>query len=113
MADEDTTVVHAAIEQDSLQRPNKRPRVDEVGETPATTDDEFFCFDDANIVLISKQAIGFRVHRGILALHCEFFADMFKLAHPREVDEKGVEELQLPDQSEDLRHFLHYMYTPG
>ncbi|KAF8992306.1 hypothetical protein BDZ89DRAFT_1151160 [Hymenopellis radicata] len=102
-------------------RPAKRPR-----ESDAVADsyvhDTTLWLKDGNIILVSSQpqAKGFRVHRSILAMHSEFFADMFNLARPEEPARKEAREwsedcttLPLTDGSHDVYCFLQYLYVPN
>ncbi|KAF8906440.1 hypothetical protein CPB85DRAFT_1415638 [Mucidula mucida] len=97
-----------------VARPKKRLRQDSSCELAYTTQDADFWFTDGNIVLIGQDGRGFRVHQGVLARNCEFFMDMFNLAHPAEGNngDSEVQMLRLDDPSDHIRHFMHYFYTP-
>ncbi len=79
--------------------------------------DPTFWFFDGNIVLIAQGSVAFRVHKGVLALHAEFFAGMFDHSHlvpyaggndKETVD--GCPVLPLDDTAYDIRQVLLVMY---
>ncbi|KAF9012793.1 hypothetical protein BDZ89DRAFT_1077375 [Hymenopellis radicata] len=96
---------------EDIGRPVKRPRLDNPSETPYNRDLEFW-FPDGSIIIISQEGRGFCIHQGVLARHCEFFADMLLLARPERKASEGVQTLRLDDTTDDIRHFMHYLYTP-
>ncbi|RDX42604.1 hypothetical protein OH76DRAFT_1362519, partial [Lentinus brumalis] len=74
-------------------------------------------FFDGNIVLIVQGSVAFRVHKGVLALHAEFFAGMFDHSHlvpyaggNHEETVDGCPVVTLDDTAYDIRQFLLVMY---
>lgn len=69
--------------------------------------DQEVWLDDGNIVLACESTV-FRVHRSILAAHCEAFKDMFAVYAPPEDEEKyeGCALIFMPDKQVDMRRFL-------
>lgn len=101
----------APAESDPVPRPAKRQRTSENDpDAPSYEKDTSFWFEDGNIVLVSAQGTGFRVHLGILSLNAEFFRDMSGLALP-DRGEGGFTLLHVTDSTRDLSHFLHAFYT--
>ncbi|SJL15252.1 uncharacterized protein ARMOST_18740 [Armillaria ostoyae] len=101
----------APTESDPAPRPAKRQRTSENDpDAPSYEKDISFWFEDGNIVLVSAQGTGFRVHLGILSLNAEFFCDMSGLALP-DRGEGGFTLLHVTDSTRDLSHFLHAFYT--
>lgn len=93
---------------DSPPRPFKRQRTEE-GHDNSETDiqeDDTFWFPDGNIVLVSEERKAFRVHLGVLAMHCQFFKDMVNNAH---ADGTHV---KLEDTSRHIFWLLSFIYTP-
>ncbi|RDX42598.1 hypothetical protein OH76DRAFT_1560862 [Lentinus brumalis] len=73
-------------------------------------------FFDGNVVLITQGNVAFRVHKGVLALHAEFFAGMFQdsllVPHGPNGEEtiEGCPIIPLDDPAYDIRQFLLVMY---
>ncbi len=104
-------------DRDSLY-PTKRARSEEDASTGSgyTIKDADIWFNDGNIILVSAESTGFRVHRSVLARNAEFFRDMLQLAHPEpEEDASPAESTVLPleDSTNDLKVFLNALYTLG
>ncbi|OSD01861.1 hypothetical protein PYCCODRAFT_1468162 [Trametes coccinea BRFM310] len=78
--------------------------------------DSMFCFFDGNIVLHAQNDVLFRVHRGVLAFHSEFFNAMFDQSFPishgpdkdRTIDDCPV--IPLEDTADDIRQLLLVIY---
>ncbi|TFK84273.1 hypothetical protein K466DRAFT_230521 [Polyporus arcularius HHB13444] len=81
----------------------------------AERDTELWFFD-GNVVLITQGNVAFRVHKGVLALHADFFAGMFQdsllVPHGPNVEEtiEGCPIIHLGDSAYDIRQFLLVMY---
>ncbi|KAF9021979.1 hypothetical protein BDZ89DRAFT_990864 [Hymenopellis radicata] len=100
---------------DSLRLTKRARPEDNTSTGPGyTIKDADLWFNDGNIILVSAQSTGFRVHRSVLARNAEFFRDMLQLAHPEE-DASRVESTVLPleDSTNDLKVFLNALYTLG
>ncbi|KAJ3523679.1 hypothetical protein NM688_g8687 [Phlebia brevispora] len=78
------------------------------------TQHESLWFDDGNIVLITEDAIGFRVHKSVLSQASPVFKEMFTLPQP-DVDEimEDCHALELQDGPTELADFLTYIYNAG
>lgn len=63
--------------------------------------------EDGNVVLACESTV-FRVHRSILAAHCEVFKDMFAVCAPPEDEEMydGCPLIVMHDKPVDMRRFL-------
>ncbi|KAF9021976.1 hypothetical protein BDZ89DRAFT_1071024 [Hymenopellis radicata] len=96
-------------------RPSKRPRLSDSANPPFEYYDASLWLADGNVILISADAKGFRVHQSVLSKHSQLFADMFSLALP-ENDlynaSNDCTSLTLAENGNDVFWFLHYFYTP-
>jgi hypothetical protein len=71
-----------------------------------------FWFDDGSIVLSVEQTL-FRVHRSVLCINSEIFADMFSIPPPNgETTIEGCTVVHLPDKAADFVDLLHVFYDP-
>ena len=69
-------------------------------------------FNDGSIVLSVQQTL-FRVHRSVLCLHSEIFANMFRIPHRKdETTIEGCTVVRLPDKAADFVDFLSAFYDP-
>ena len=69
-----------------------------------------FWFRDGNIVIIAGSA-AFKVHRGQLERHSEFFSDLFSIPQPIKQDLiDGCSYVELPDCPSDVFYFLSALY---
>ncbi|KAK2467460.1 hypothetical protein APHAL10511_000315 [Amanita phalloides] len=67
-------------------------------------------FEDGNLVLVAASA-AFKVHRGQLKRHSEFFSGLLMLAEPRESFQiDGCDWIQLHDCPSDVLYFLRALY---
>lgn len=69
-------------------------------------------FEDGNVILITEDRVGFKVHKSVLSLHSDLFKDLFKLPQPAEsdrVDDCSVVHLQ--DASSGMAPFLSLFYN--
>ncbi|KAF9073087.1 hypothetical protein BDP27DRAFT_1381861 [Rhodocollybia butyracea] len=67
-------------------------------------------FNDGNIVLIA-DVYAFKIHRGQLQRHSEFFQGMFDIPQPEEQDlVDGCPYVEMLDAPDDLYHFLSALY---
>ncbi|KAG7444120.1 uncharacterized protein BT62DRAFT_934292 [Guyanagaster necrorhizus] len=92
---------------DSSPRPAKRPKI---SKKDFPEKDGALWLDDGNIVLISAQGVGFRVHLSVLSMNVVGFRDMFGAVDHSDEKEKYTTRT-LKDSTQDLRHFLHALYT--
>lgn len=69
--------------------------------------DQEVWLEDGNVVLACESTV-FRVHRGILAAHCELLKDMFAVYAPPEDEEtyEGCPLIVMPDKVVDMRRLL-------
>ncbi|KAF5386491.1 hypothetical protein D9757_005839 [Collybiopsis confluens] len=71
---------------------------------------EDFWFNDGNIVLLAGS-FAFKIHRGQLRRHSEFFDGMFDIPQPNEQDTmEGCPSVEMTDSPDDLYHFLSALY---
>ncbi|TRM55385.1 hypothetical protein BD626DRAFT_266851 [Schizophyllum amplum] len=69
-------------------------------------------FDDGNVVIAAKSRL-FRVHRSILSLQSSVFRDILSLPASEEQDMyEGHPLIELPDDGEEVEHFLKAIYLP-
>jgi hypothetical protein len=69
-------------------------------------------YDDGTLVIRAENTL-FRVYRGILSSHSEFFKDMLSLPQPRGVGDETVDDchvVQVHDQAEDMAPFLRSLH---
>ncbi|ESK97864.1 hypothetical protein Moror_17293 [Moniliophthora roreri MCA 2997] len=80
-------------------------------------------FKDGNIVLIA-EGFAFKVHRGLLERHSEFFESLFSVPQPRNAMDmdldidmdsdlgvfEGSQTVEMHDRAEDVYHFLKALY---
>ncbi|KAI0060649.1 hypothetical protein BV25DRAFT_1806771 [Artomyces pyxidatus] len=101
----------------SRSPPPKRRREDDERDTPlnVSSGQEFtksadLWMEDGNIILLC-HSVGFRVHRGVLALHSSVLRDMFSIIAPAE-DQifDGCVVVTLHDAVEDLLLLLKTLY---
>ncbi|KAI0056063.1 hypothetical protein BV25DRAFT_1814700 [Artomyces pyxidatus] len=76
-------------------------------ESPFTKSKDMW-LDDSNIVLVC-DSIGFRIHRGVLALHSSVFKDMFDSSMPTD-DCEDCAVVLLQDTAEDLLLLFKMFY---
>lgn len=92
--------------------PAKRPRLDAESDQlpkPMTHDNDLW-FADGNVVIVCKDT-GFRVHSGVLSLHCQIFKDMLSAALPSAGEMyEGVDVIRLSDIVSSMRLFLSALY---
>ncbi|OJT07011.1 hypothetical protein TRAPUB_2141 [Trametes pubescens] len=67
--------------------------------------DKKFWLDDGTIILVAS-GVGFRVYKGILAIHSSVFRDMFAAGNAEIVADAPCPIVHLSDSAEDLRPFL-------
>ncbi|KIK52868.1 hypothetical protein GYMLUDRAFT_179637 [Collybiopsis luxurians FD-317 M1] len=69
-----------------------------------------FWFSDGNIVLLASM-FAFKIHRGQLQRHSEFFDGMFDIPQPSKQDTlEGCPLVEMQDSPDDLYHFLGALY---
>ncbi|KAH8113883.1 hypothetical protein DFH11DRAFT_1743985 [Phellopilus nigrolimitatus] len=79
---------------------------------------------DGNIILaaaakeLPNRVIMFRVHKSILALQSQIFADMFSLPSPdgsQDADDNydGIPVVSMPDSAEEIECMLNVLYNPA
>ena len=105
-------------------RPHKRPRTSggspPQASTSHTTSDtpgrslkhhsEELWFSDGNIVFVT-DSFSFKVHRGQLQRHSEFFEGMFDIPQPTEQDMvDGCPSVDMSDSPDDMYYFLKALY---
>ncbi|KAF9017276.1 hypothetical protein BDZ89DRAFT_1074903 [Hymenopellis radicata] len=96
-------------------RPSKRPRLSDFANPHFERYDASLWLADGNVILISADGKGFRVHQSVLSNHSQFFADMFSLALPENDGcnaSYDCPSLTLAENGNDVSWFLRYFYTP-
>ncbi|KAF4613231.1 hypothetical protein D9613_010941 [Agrocybe pediades] len=103
----------------STEPPAKRQRTEDDTDTTSNEDDSpqksYLWFEDGNVVFQAEKTL-FRVHKTVLALHSEFFADMFSICQPPSDDgsqpmfEVGCPLIWVSDSAEDLECLLSNIY---
>ncbi|RPD69750.1 hypothetical protein L226DRAFT_575399 [Lentinus tigrinus ALCF2SS1-7] len=80
-------------------------------------DPEFWLFDGNVVLLAQNRHAAFRVHKGVLSLHSEFFAGMFEHELPnlskelcKDENLDGCPTVPLEDTEYDIRQFLLVVY---
>ena len=80
---------------------------------PGVQKDERFWFDDGTIVLIARNAVAFRVYKGLLARTSPVFHDIFAIGDADAPDTEkmdGCAVIHVTDAPEDLRAFLKLIF---
>lgn len=68
--------------------------------------------DDGTLVIATKSML-FKVYRGLLSRHSDFFRDMFNLPQSKSMETfEGVPMIECHDEPEDVAHFLHALVDP-
>ncbi|KAH9885127.1 hypothetical protein C8Q73DRAFT_784849 [Cubamyces lactineus] len=68
-------------------------------------------FPTGNIILVAGRQVAFRVYQGILARRSEVFRGLFELPPPPDSEKMdGCPVVHLPDDPQDLKHFLRVIY---
>lgn len=68
--------------------------------------------EDGTVVIKSRNA-QFRVHRGTLSMHSEFFKNMFDIPQPEDAETIcGCPVIDVADTSEDWVALLKMVYQP-
>ncbi|KAL0947481.1 hypothetical protein HGRIS_013586 [Hohenbuehelia grisea] len=84
----------------------------------ADSNDSELWFDDGTVVLSANKSrsgtlVRFCIHKSILSKHSPIFKDMFSMPCPNDIDlYADIPLVHLPDDAEDLRAFLKFMYDP-
>lgn len=100
--------------QDSQSRPQKRRRVDDDEQVVEIKHHERLWFEDGNVVVIAKDGVSFRLHRGVLSLHSEVFRDMFTLPPNAENESMdGCPVVRVSDSGEHIARFFKLLYEGG
>ena len=68
-------------------------------------------FEDGNVV-VKADALLFRLHRGVLSMHCEHFRSVLSVSSPLKLEQyDGLALIVLQEaQAMDAVHFLKAMY---
>ncbi|KAF9554986.1 hypothetical protein CPC08DRAFT_821334 [Agrocybe pediades] len=101
----------------STEPPAKRQRTEDASDTASKQDESpqksYLWFEDGNVVLQAEKTL-FRVHKTVLALHSEFFADMFSICHSQHESqpmfEAGCPLISTADSAADLTCLLSSIY---
>lgn len=96
---------------DASPRASKRQRTEDVV-LPTVKKHQRLWFDDGNIILVASDALGFRLHRGIMSLHSTVFRDMLSLPSNAQ-DNEMLEEcpvVRLQECGDDLKLFFTLLY---
>ena len=71
-----------------------------------------FWFDNRSIILYVETTL-FCMHRSMLYMHSEVFADMFHIPQPpNQCAIEGCSVIQLPDSADDFAYLLKVLYDP-
>lgn len=69
-------------------------------------------FEDGNVILITEDRVGFKLHKSVLSLHSDLFKDMFILPQPVESAEMdGCFVVHLQDASSGMATLLKLFYN--
>ncbi|KAH9843849.1 uncharacterized protein C8Q71DRAFT_719532 [Rhodofomes roseus] len=83
------------------------------GEMPSFIQDEEFWYSDGTVILLARNELAFRVHRGVLADHSTVFHDLFVVPQPpEEACHAGCPIVTLSDAPDELRYLLRALYHP-
>ena len=84
---------------------------DSIGLDPAIRHESLW-FDDGSLVLSVERTL-FRMHRSVLCVQSEIFADMFGIPQPNdEATIEGCAVICLPDKAADFADLLKAIYEP-